>query len=133
MEVVQEHQGGRFKFGKRKKSSWLVEMPEENEKKGVKKNVIDMHHVKVILILLLKTIFHQKIPSHSGIAANDQVASTCFQTVQQTLSSINLFSNRSTKWSLLKKVVLREVYKLNESVMNKNHRDQTQFSPEKRP
>ena len=88
MEVIQEHQGGRFKFGKRKKSSWLVEMPEENEKKGVKKNVIDMHHVKVILILLLKTIFHQKIPRHSGITVN-----------LQWLSSIHLFSNRQTKWS----------------------------------
>ena len=126
MEAVQNRQDGLFMFWKRKKSSWLVETPEG------KKNWL-VHHVKVVLILLLKTIFHQKIPSHSGIAANDQVASTCFQTVQQTLSSINLFSNRSTKWSLLKKVVLREVYKLNESVMNKNHRDQTQFSPEKRP
>ena len=42
MEAVQEPQEGWFKFWKRKKSSWLVEMPEEKEKKGVKKkNVID--------------------------------------------------------------------------------------------
>ena len=42
MEAVQEDQDGRFKFYKRKKSSWLVETPEEKVKKGVKKkNMID--------------------------------------------------------------------------------------------
>ena len=39
-------------------------------------------------------------------------------------------------WSIYKvkvteKVVLPDVFNLNDSVMNKNHRDQTQFSPEK--
>ena len=33
---------------------------------------------------------------------------------------------------VVKEVVLPEVSKLNDTVMNKNHRDQTQFSPEKR-
>ena len=42
MEAVQGNQDGRFKFWKKKKSSWLVETPEEKEKKGVKKkNVTD--------------------------------------------------------------------------------------------
>ena len=34
--------------------------------------------------------------------------------------------------AIVKKVVLPEVSKLNDSVMNKSHMDQTQFSPEKR-
>ena len=33
---------------------------------------------------------------------------------------------------LLKKVVLPEVWKVNDSLMNKNLRDQTKFSPEKK-
>ena len=33
---------------------------------------------------------------------------------------------------VVKEVVLPEVSKLNDTVMNKNHRDQTQFSPEKK-
>ena len=32
---------------------------------------------------------------------------------------------------VLKKVILPEVFKLNDIVMNKNHRDQAEFSPEK--
>ena len=35
-----------------------------------------IHHVKVILILLLKNISHQKIPRHPGIAVNLQWLST---------------------------------------------------------
>ena len=34
--------------------------------------------------------------------------------------------------TIVKKAVLPEASKLNDSVMNKSHRDQTQFSPEKR-
>ena len=33
---------------------------------------------------------------------------------------------------VVKEVVLTEVFKLNDSVMKKNHRDQTQFSPERK-
>ena len=33
---------------------------------------------------------------------------------------------------VVKEVVLREVSKLNDSVMKKNHRDETQFFPEKK-
>ena len=46
------------------------------------------------------------------------VASTCFQTVEQS--------------EVVKKVVLPEVSKLNDSIMNKNHRDKTKFSLEKK-
>ena len=49
---------------------------------------------------------------------NDQVVSTCFQTVEHS--------------EVVKKVVLAVILKLNDLVMNKNHRDQTQFSPEKK-
>ena len=41
MSALTKIQDGRFKFKKRKKSSWLVETSEEKEKKSVKKNVID--------------------------------------------------------------------------------------------
>ena len=44
--------------------------------------------------------------------------STFFQTVK--------------KIEFVKDVVLPEVSKLNDSVINKNHRDQTQFSPERK-
>ena len=68
---------------------------------------------EIILILLLKNIFHQKIPRNSGIAVNIQL-----------ISSTNVFYHQP--------VVLTEVSKMNDSVMNKNHRNQTQFSPEKK-
>ena len=44
--------------------------------------------------------------------------STCFQTAEQA--------------EVVKEVVLPEVSKLNDSESNKSHRDQTQFSPEKK-
>ena len=47
---------------------------------------------------------------------NDQVVSTYFQTVKHS--------------EFVKKVVLAEILKLNDLVINKNHQDQTQFSPE---
>ena len=75
--------------------------------------------MKVLLTLLLKTISRQKIPRHSGIAGD-----------LQWLSTINLFSNRRV--DVVKEVVLPEVPKLNDLVMNKNHRDKKQFSPEKK-
>ena len=78
-----------------------------------------IHHVKVLLTLLLKTISRQKIPRHSGIAGD-----------LQWLSTINLFSN--SRVDVVKEVVLPEVPKLNDLVMNKNHRDKKQFSPEKK-
>ena len=109
MKAVQEHQDGRFK----KKEIELISRHAWGKRKDVTKNVIE-HHVKVILILLLKNIFHQKIFRHSGIAVNLQL-----------LSSIYLFYHQP--------VVLPEVSKLNGAVMNKNHRDQTQFSPHKKP
>ena len=49
---------------------------------------------------------------------NDQVVSTYFQTVEHS--------------EFVKKVVLAEILKLNDLVINKNHQDQTQFSPEKK-
>ena len=48
----------------------------------------------------------------------DLVPSTCFQAVEQI--------------EVVKEVILPEVLKLNESIMNKSPRDETQFSPEKK-
>ena len=42
------------------------------KRKGLRKRMSLIHLVKVILILLLKNISHQKIPRHSGIAVNIQ-------------------------------------------------------------
>ena len=53
-----------------------------------------------------------------SIYYNDYLTSTHFQTVQQS--------------EVVKKVVLPELYNLDDSIMNKNHRDQTLSSPEKR-
>ena len=49
----------------------LVTGSEAKEKKGVKKNVIDTHE-KIILILLLKNISHQKMLRYSNIDVNLQ-------------------------------------------------------------
>ena len=49
---------------------------------------------------------------------NDQVVSTYFQTVEHS--------------EFVKKVVLAEILKLNDLGINKNHQDQTQFSPNPR-
>ena len=72
-----------------------------------------IHYVKVIL-MLLKNISHQKILRHSSIPFN-----------LQWLSIIKQIE-------VVKELVLPEVFKLNDSVMNKNQRDQIQFSPEKK-
>ena len=74
-----------------------------------------IYHVKIILILFLNKISHQKIPGDSGIAVNLPWLSTIKEVKE-----------------VVKEVVLPEVSELNDSVMNKNHKDQTQFSPEKK-
>ena len=55
---------------------------------------------------------------HSGITDNDEVPSTFPQTVE--------------KIEAVKEVVWLEVFKLTDSVINKNDRDQVQFSPERK-
>ena len=99
---------------KEKKSSLLVETPEERGKKRVnKKNVINK---------LCESNINNVVVEHFS-SENTQTfwyccQSTMIKAVEQS--------------AIVKKVVLSEVSKLNDSVMNKNHMDQTQFSPEKR-
>ena len=90
------------------------------EKKGfMKKNVTDSRcKSNITVMLLLKNISHPKIPRHSGIAVN-----------LPSLSTIKMF--QIVEQIKVVKVVLPEVSNLNESAMNKNHRDQTVSSMKK--
>ena len=99
---------------KEKKSSLLVETPEERGKKRVnKKNVINK-----LCESNINTVVVEHFSSENTQTFWYCCQSTMIKTVEQS--------------AIVKKVVLSEVSKLNDSVMNKNHMDQTQFSPEKR-
>ena len=99
---------------KKKKSSLLVETPEERGKKRVnKKNVINK-----LCESNINTVVEEHFSSENTQTFWNCCQSTMIKTVEQS--------------TIVKKAVLPEASKLNDSVMNKSHRDQTQFSPEKR-
>ena len=72
-----------------------------------------MLHLKVILRLLLKNLFYQLL-----VDDHDEIA-VAIQSVKK--KSLNKLSIKVTQ----------EVFKLNQSVMNKEQGDQIQFSPKK--
>ena len=72
-----------------------------------------MLHLKVILRLLLKNLFYQLL-----VDDHDEIA-VAIQSVKK--NSLNKLSIKVTQ----------EVFKLNQSVMNKEQGDQIQFSPKK--
>ena len=72
-----------------------------------------MLHFKVILRLLLKNLFYQLL-----VDDHDEIA-VAIQSVKK--NSLNKLSIKVTQ----------EVFKLNQSVMNKEQGDQIQFSPKK--
>ena len=72
-----------------------------------------MLHLKVILRLLLKNLFYQLL-----VDDHDEIA-VAIQSVKKY--SLNKLSIKVTQ----------EVFKLNQSVMNKEQGDQIQFSPKK--
>ena len=98
---------------KREKSSLLVETPEERGKKRVNKNVVTK-----LCESNINTVVEEHFSSENTQTFWYCCQSTMIKTIEQS--------------AIVKKVVLSEVSKLNDSVMNKSHMDQTQFSPEKR-
>ena len=98
---------------KEKKSSLLVETPEERGKKRVNKNVVTK-----LCESNINTVVEEHFSSENTQTFWYCCQSTMIKTIEQS--------------AIVKKVVLSEVSKLNDSVMNKSHMDQTQFSPEKR-
>ena len=72
-----------------------------------------MLHLKVILRLVLKNLFYQLL-----VDDHDEIA-VAIQSVKK--NSLNKLSIKVTQ----------EVFKLNQSVMNKEQGDQIQFSPKK--
>ena len=91
--------------------SWLVKMTEEKEK-VIRRRMWLKHHAKVILILLLKKIFHQKIHIHSGIAVRTVKISKAVEQSEVVKEVVLLKASIWTKASFLQKKTPLSVYSL---------------------